>query len=141
MEQLLMRANALHMEAALLSNTLHEFRDDDIEGVRPVIAQIEQARAEWSEVRRTIDYYQKTGTLPSQKSEQPLLTPTENAPGVAELKVELTRLNVNITKYAGKLKANPDHKKAEQWAEDLGKMQALKEEIKQNIVNLTYAAK
>lgn len=133
-----MRANGLHMEVALLSNTLHEYRDEDIEGVKPVISKIESKRKEWSDVRKTIGFYQKTGRLPEVKAEESISTPRGSAPGVAELQVELNRLNVNISKYTKKLENTPDHKKAEQWSEDLGKMQALKLELKQNIVKLTY---
>jgi hypothetical protein len=140
MEQLLMRANGLHMEAALLSNTLHEFRDDDIDGARSVIGHIAQKRKEWKQVRQTIDFFQKTGKLPEQKAETSILVPSENKPGVAELKLELSRLNVNISKYQKKINDQPDHKKMEVWKEDLAKMEALKFELKQNIVNLTYAA-
>tara|TARA_R110002124_G_scaffold283190_1_gene458842 strand:- start:260 stop:649 length:390 start_codon:yes stop_codon:yes gene_type:complete len=128
------------MEAALLSNTLHEFQDNDIEGVKPVIAKIDETRKQWRQVLRTMEYFDKTGTLPEVKPEQSLFTPLETKAGVAELQLELNRLGVNISKYNRKLELTPDHKKAEQWREDLAKMEALKTELKQQIVNLTYAS-
>lgn len=141
MEQLLVQANGLHMEAAFLSNTLHEFADADLEGVKPVIDSILKIREQWTEVRKTIDYFQQTGTLPEEKVETSVLTPAVTAPGVAELKNEVSRLNVNISKYEKKMSTQPEHKKFERWAEDLAKMQSLKQEIRQQIVNITYAAK
>lgn len=129
------------MEAALLSNTLHQYRDDDVDGVRPVISKILTTRQEWTRVRKDIEYFDKTGKLPEAKAASSVFSPITNAPGLAELKVELGRLNTNISKYQKKLATNPEHKKAENWKEDLAKMEALKTELKQNIVNLTYASK
>ncbi|WP_254561781.1 hypothetical protein [Dyadobacter diqingensis] len=129
------------MEAALLSNTLHEFRDDDIEGVRPVIAQIDAKRREWSQVLKTIDYFDKTGTLPKQQPDQSIMASIEKKEGVAELQLEINRLSVNISKYTKKLETTPEHKKAEQWREDLAKMEAMKNELRKDIINLNYASK
>lgn len=136
-----MQANRLHLEAALLSNTLHQYADDDLEGVLPVISKIGSVRSEWKNVKKSIQYFDKTGKLPEEQPESSIFTRAENAPGLAELKVELNRLNVNISKYSKKLETFPDHKKIEQWREDLAKMEALKFELKQDIANLTYASK
>ena len=127
------------MEAAFFSNQLHEFADNDIEGVKPIMDQIDSKRAEWTQVCKTIEYFDRTGTLPEVRPEHDILSPKESLPGVAEVKVELGRLAVNISKYRRKLELTPDHKKAEQWREDLAKMEALKFELNQKIVNLTYA--
>jgi len=128
------------MEAALLSNTLHEYRDDDVEGVRPVIAKIDSIRQQWREVMKTIQYFDKTGTLPEPKTEQSIFTPLATKAGVAELQLELNRINVNISKHTRKLELTPDHRKAEQWLEDLAKLEALKLELRQNITTLNYAS-
>jgi hypothetical protein len=133
------QANRLHSEAAFFSNQLHEFADNDIEGVRAVMDQIDAKRAEWTQVRKTIEYFDRTGTLPEARPEHDILSPKESLPGVAEVKVELSRLAPNISKYKSKLELTPDHKKAEQWREDLAKMEALKFELNQKLVNLTYA--
>lgn len=140
-EQLLAQANRLHMEAALLSNTLHEYRDDDVEGVRPVIAKITDIRAQWTNVKKSIAYFDKTGQLPPADPEPKANQDPENIAGLAELKVELSKLSTNIWKYQQKIELTPEHKKVERWKEELAKMEALKIELKENIVKLTYAAK
>lgn len=141
-----MRADGLHKEAAFLSNTLHEFADSDVAGRKPVVDQILSIRSEWKKCMKAIEYFEKTGMLPATPLETSavagksgVVTPgNTNAPGVADLKVELSRINVNISKYQKKIDDKPDHKKAEQWAEDLAKMKAMKQEINQSIVALTY---
>lgn len=132
-----MRADGLHREAALLSNSLHEYRDDDVAGVKPVIDRILAVRAEWKAAMLTVEYFKKTGQLPPAKATAPEQVPM--APGVAEVKLELQRLNVNISKTRKKLELSPDHKKAEQWAADLDKMEAMKDGLRTKIVDLTYA--
>lgn len=136
-----MQANRLHLEAALLSNTLHEYRDDDIDGVKPVISKIVAIREEWTQVRKTMDYFDKTGELPPVQATRSALDPIASTPELAELRVELARLNSNISKYQRKIETTPEHKKVDQWKEDLAKMEALKGELKQKIVNLQYASK
>lgn len=133
-----MQADGFHREAALLSNTLHEFADADVAGRKPVVDRILAIRSEWKKCMKAIDYFDKTGTMPAAPAQRAASPGNTNAPGVAELKVELSRMNVNISKYQKKLADAPDHKKAEQWQEDLAKMEAMKWEIKQNIVKLTY---
>lgn len=132
-----MRADGLHREAALFSNSLHEFREDDVAGVKPVIAKILATREEWKKVMLSIEYVKKTGQLPPEKPAAAQQAPMPA--GLAEVKLELQRLNVNISKTKSKLELNPDHKKAEQWAADLDRMAAMKDGLKTQIVDLTYA--
>ncbi|MPR36531.1 hypothetical protein [Salmonirosea aquatica] len=132
-----MRADGLHREAALFSNSLHEFREDDVAGVKPVIAKILATREAWKKVMLSIEYVQKTGQLPPEKPTAAEQVPSP--PGLAEVKLELQRLNVNISKTRKKLELSPDHKKAEQWAADLEKMEAMKDGLRTQIVDLTYA--
>ncbi|WP_090156686.1 hypothetical protein [Dyadobacter soli] len=129
------------MEAALLSNTLHEYRDDDIDGANAVVAQILSIRSQWTVTHKTIEYFDKTGKLPEPKPEQDLLAPLPGSAEVAEQRVELARLNSNICKYQKKITDNPEHKKVDLWREQLAKMEALKQELKDKIVTLTYASK
>lgn len=128
------------MEAALLSNTLHEFADSDIEGVKPVISKITAVRAQWTKVKKDIAYFEKTGKLPEDPDNVPVPA-CSNPAGLAEQRVELARLNSNISKHIKKIANNPDHKKIDQWREDLAKMEALKLEVKHNITELIYASK
>jgi hypothetical protein len=90
---------------------------------------------------KDIEYFDKTGKLPETQQTQDVFTPLPGSPELAELRVELARLNSNISKYQKKVTDNPEHKKIEKWKEDLAKMEALKLELKQNIVNLHYASK
>lgn len=136
-----MQANRLHLEAALLSNTLHEYRDDDIDGVKPIIDKIVELRRQWTIVKKDLAYFDKTGKLPEASSTRSALEPIASTPELAELRVELARLNSNISKYQRKIETTPEHKKVELWKEDLAKMEALKQELKQKIVNLQYASK
>ncbi|GAB2798828.1 hypothetical protein GCM10027275_50610 [Rhabdobacter roseus] len=131
-----MQADGLHRAAALLSNTLHEYRPDDVAGVKPVIEQILAKREEWKRVMLQVEHVKKTGKLPD-----PVQVPSSVPPanGLAELKLELARINVNISKTKKKLEQNPEHKKAQHWAADLDKLEALKDDLKTQIVALTYA--
>lgn len=137
LEQLLEQADGLHREAALLSNTLHQYPTEDLEGVQPVIAQIRAKRGEWKEVVKRANFVKQTGKLPEMVVEQPSAGPAPA--GVAELKLELQRVGVNISKATKKIADRPDHKKSRQWSADLDKLNALKSELKEQIVNLTYA--
>lgn len=128
-----MEANSLHREAALLSNSLHTFRDDDVKGVTPVINQILQKREAWKKVVGRIDHFTKFGKLPEEKP-QLVTAETPSDSSLSDLRVKLQLLNVNISKYEKKLKQMPEHSKAEQWREELAKMGALKLELKQQIV-------
>lgn len=131
-----MEANGLHREAALLSNSLHTFRDEDVAGVKPVIAEILHKREAWKKVVGKMVHFKKFGTLPVESRRT---APSETVSmggdmGLADLKVQLQLLNVNISKYAKKLEQTPNHTKAEMWREELAKMGALKMELKQQIV-------
>lgn len=128
-----MEANGLHREAALLSNTLHTFRDDDVKGVKPVIDEILRKREAWKKVVGKMNHFTKFGKLPEEKQD-PVTVETPSGSSLSDLRVKLQLLNVNISKYSKKLEQTPDHSKAEQWREELAKMGALKMELKQQIV-------
>lgn len=136
----MVQADGLHREVAFLSNQLHTFRPEDVEGVKPVIEKIVTKRKEWKEVRLQHEYVKKFGKLPPE--EAPKLTVSESVEtsgSLAELQVTLSRLNVNISKYSKKLEENPEHKKAEFWTAELDKMNALKRELHEKIVAAKYA--
>ena len=123
-----------------MSNTLHQFRDDDLAGVRPVIEKIVTARDAWKKVRAKIEYFDKTGRLPQeQKPVVSKLSSSLSEASISELKLEIARLNTNISKARKKLELTPDHKKAELWQQDLLKMEAIKAEYKTKIIEMTYA--
>ena len=132
-----MQTERLHREAALLSNELHTYRDDDIEGVKPVIGKILDVRKAWKVLRSRVDYFQKNGKFPDATPSKPT---QEMSASEAELRVELGRINVNISKYAKKIKDNPDHAKQQLWQEELSRMMAMKTDINQQITRIKYAA-
>lgn len=136
-----MQADNLHREVALLSNTLHQYADADLEGVKPVIEKIVEKREQWRQVMKRIEYYKKTGRKledETAKAERPAIDPNGTA---SDLRVELALLNSNISKTKKKLEINPEHKKAQHWSEELAKMEALKMELRNQITQLTYATK
>lgn len=142
MEQLLVKADGLHREAALLSNTLHQYADADVEGAKTAVDKILSLRNEWRSIRAKIEYLEKTGKLPEDtRAEAAASTNAVDSGTISELKLEVQRINTNISKHKKKLEINPDHKKAEQWKEDMAKMEAMKIELRTKIIELTYAAK
>lgn len=142
MEQLLVQADNLHKEAALLSNTLHQFADAEIDRVKPVVAQILGKREEWKRVKAKIEYFKKTGKLPEESPvvDKPTISSQDSA-AIAELKIEVGRIIEWLSKAKKKLELKPDHKKAELWREEMAKNEALRDELRNKIVELKYAAK
>ncbi|PQA59176.1 hypothetical protein [Siphonobacter curvatus] len=135
----MVQAEALHREAAILSNTLHTYPAEAVEAVKPVIQAIIDKRMAWKQVRQKAEYLKKFGELPPEAEQKPGVTELVAVDSsLAELQVQLQRLNVNITKYEKKVKDQPEHKKAGNWAADLDKMRALKRELQQKIVNQKY---
>ncbi|AXE21186.1 hypothetical protein DR864_27330 [Runella rosea] len=130
-----MQADRLHQEAALLSNELHTFRDDDVAGVKPIIEKILDLRKGWKAIRLRVEHFQKFGRFPEA---QPKKISPEVSGSEAELRVELQRINVNIVKYTKKLADNPDHKKASAWEEELARMKAHKMDLQAQITRIKY---
>lgn len=128
----MMQAESLHREAALLSNELHTFRDEDIEGVKPVIQKIISKRKEWKEQILKVQQYVETGKLPETQSKQ-----TSDA-SVAQLKVELQLLNQNISNRKKKIRDNPQHPKVENWTAELALLEAHKVDLKKQLTDKKY---
>lgn len=123
-----------------MSNELHTFRADDLEGVKPVIEKILEKRDAWKEAQKKIQHLKKFGELPAEEAPRASVSDCVSTDGsLSELQVTLSKLNVNISKYRKKLDDTPNHKKAQFWAVELEKMEALKKELQQKIVNAKYA--
>lgn len=123
-----------------MSNELHTFRPEDVAGVKPVIDKILEKRLAWKEVQKKIQYLKKFGELPPEVAPRASVSSSVSTEGsLSDLQVELSKLNVNISKYRKKLDDTPNHKKAQFWAVELEKMEALKKELQQKIVNAKYA--
>lgn len=132
----MMQAESLHREAAFLSNKLHTFADDDIEGVKPVIDSIRQKRNEWKEVRIKLAYFQKWNRLPTPEQQE---RSNGNVAKEGELRYELQLLNTAIWKLEQKIAIKPDSLKSADWEQKLSKSRIRKEEINQELIRIRYA--
>lgn len=130
----MMEAESLHREAAFLSNKLHTFDDNDVEGVKPIIDQIREKRNQWKERRIKIAHYEKFGKLP----EENVSKATGNTQKEGELRHELQLLNTAIWKLEQKIAEKPESKKASEWVEKLAKSNLRKKEITQDLIRLRY---
>lgn len=130
----MMEAERLHREAALFSNELHTFRDEDIEGVKPLIDKIISKRKEWKSQMLKVKQYMETGKLPEEAVEEAVA----NSPALAQLKVDLQLLNQNISNRKKKIRDNPEHAKVESWMTELAMLEAHKADLKKQIVTKKY---
>ena len=128
-------ADGLHREAALLSNTLADFADNDIEGRKPVVKQILAIRERWKDARH------EAATGQKRREEKPA-KPTIASQGLqaAEIKLEMQKTRVNISKYEKKLEEKPEDKKATTWSQELARLQAILEQYKDELRLLSYEA-
>ncbi|WP_266364149.1 hypothetical protein [Tellurirhabdus rosea] len=133
----MLQANRLHREAALLSNSLHTYPDEETEAVKPVVDQILAKREEWKEVRRQIDYIDEFGKLPEPKPEKPTTAATDLTEG--EIKAELQLTMVKISQNKKKLRDRPDHAKAPEWESEIARLEAIKREYNEQLIRLKYA--
>ncbi|UHG93366.1 hypothetical protein [Spirosoma oryzicola] len=117
----MLEAERLNSKAALLSNTLADFADDDVAGRLKVVEQLEEIRELWKDAQ----YELKTG---KQRREPKATKPTQPKEGLseAEIKLELSRIRTNISKNQTKLAERPDHKNAFEWQAELDRLQSLK---------------
>ncbi|WP_020603118.1 hypothetical protein [Spirosoma spitsbergense] len=134
-EQLILEAERLHKEAALLSNTLADFADNDVEGRRPVVEQILATRELWKDARHEL----ATGQVRRPEKEAKPTTATSGLRS-AEIKVELQKTRVNIYKYETKISERPDHAKAATWSQELARLKAIKEQYEDELRLLNYEA-
>lgn len=131
----MMEAESLHREAAFLSNKLHTFDDNDIEGVKPIIDQIREKRNAWKERRIKIAHFEKFGKMPEENN---VSKASGNPQKEGELRHELQLLNTAIWKLEQKIGEKPESKKAGEWAEKLAKSNLRKQEITQELIRLKY---
>ncbi|GAB3754033.1 hypothetical protein [Spirosoma pomorum] len=129
----MIQAEDLHRRAALLSNTLADFDDDDVDGRKPVVNEILSLREQWKDVRYEIETGQK------RREEKPAKPTTiELGMSEAEIKVELAKTRVNVTKNKQKLEENPDHKNAATWQAEYDRLVILRDAYEMELANLKY---
>lgn len=129
----MLKADDLHRQAALLSNTLANFDDKDVVGRKPVVDKIIAIREEWKDVRYEIETGQHRRKQPDEKPTAPTTGLSES-----EIKVELTRIRTNISKNRDKLAERPDHKNAAEWQADLDRLIALREAYEAELGDRKY---
>jgi len=118
-----------------LSNTLGDFAKHDDEGRRKVIEQIKQKREAWKDVTYELKTGRKRNPEPAKA-----LKPTEIRTGMteAEIKVELQKTRVNISKNKLKIEEKPDHKNRGAWEEELARLEAIKDDYETELIRLKY---
>lgn len=131
----MMEADRLHREAALLSNSLADFADDDVAGRKVVVDQIIDLRERWKDARYKLDHGQDR-----RKQRDDARKPTEIRMGMseAEIRLELGKTRVNISKYRAKLDEKPTHSKRVSWDQELGRLMAIKELYETELIRLNY---
>lgn len=132
----MVEAERLNREAALLSNTLDDFQDNDVAGRKPIVDKILKIKEQWGWVRYEIN---KGEPHPDSISGREKATTVESGQSEAELKDELRRIRVNHSKYKAKIEANPDHKKIEVWTIEFERLDAIKTALEAEIIRLDHA--
>lgn len=116
-----------------MSNRLADFADDDVKGRKVVVDKILELRERWKDVR----YELETGQ-PRRKLPEPKPTTASSGLGDAEIRVELSRLRTNISKYRDKLATTPDHKKGNEWQAELDRLIGLREAYEAELADRKY---
>lgn len=132
----MIEAERLNREAALLSNTLDDFADDDVDGRKPVVEKILKIREQWGWVRYEI---KKGERHPDSIKKEEKPQTIENGQSELELKDELRRVRVNHSKYKSKIESNPEHKKIEAWKIEYERLDAIKTALEAEIIRLDHA--
>lgn len=130
----MVEADGLNREAALLSNSLADFAADDVAGRRNVVDQLLDVRRRWKRLRVAID----TGVMPQDEAPRPKPTEIRLGMSEAEVRMELQRSRVNVSKYQQKLGERPDHKKAVEWQGELDRLRAMVEQYETELIRLNY---
>lgn len=111
-----------------MSNTLADFAPEDVAGRKPVVEQILALREQWKDARYKLQY----GV--ARKPEKPAKATAETVAGSAqdmhraEIRLDLQRTRVNISKYEKKLADTPDHRLAPGWKNELARLVAVRDQ-------------
>lgn len=132
----MLQAEQLHRDVALLSNKLHQFSDNDIEGVKPIIDAIIEKRQAWKDVRIKINHIEKFGKLPEEKTA--IQYSADEKASMAELQVQLLNCQNLIRNKRHKLKNNPDATNAERWKEEIAVLQLEENELQSQLIAKKY---
>jgi hypothetical protein len=132
----MLQAEQLHRDVALLSNKLHQFSDNDIEGVKPIIDAIIEKRQAWKDVRIKINHIEKFGKLPEEKTV--IQFSADEKASMAELQVQLLNCQNLIRNKRYKLKNNPNASNSERWKEEIAVLQLQENELQSQLIAKKY---
>ncbi len=114
-----------------MSNKLHDFTDNDVDGRKVIVAQILSKKEEWKSVQTKIIQVEK-GTYIEAVIEKPKKF---NTAAVAELKLSVAQINPNISKLKKKIAEQTTSKRLQGWVEELGQLTAIKNDMIKQIRN------
>ncbi|MGF7217498.1 hypothetical protein GGR92_003672 [Spirosoma lacussanchae] len=116
-----------------MSNSLADFADDDVAGRRPVVEKILAIREAWKDAR----YELQTGQ-PRRPEKQAKPATASQGLLAAEIRLELQKIRVNISKNEGKLADRPEHRLATTWSQELARLRAIKEQYDDELRRMNY---
>ncbi|CCH01756.1 hypothetical protein FAES_3749 [Fibrella aestuarina BUZ 2] len=133
-ERLAVESDRLNTQAALLSNTLADFAPGDLAGRKAVVDELTTIRANWKAVRHEIE----TGEAPKQATDAPKPTEIRLGMSEAQVKAEIQKNQVNLSKLRRKLEDKPGDKKAGAWEADVARLTALINDYRAELVRIQY---
>ena len=115
-----------------MSNTLADFAPDDVAGRKAVVDQLTTIREQWKAVRHEL----ATGEAP--KGAAPKPTEIRLGMSEAEIKAQIQKNQVNLSKLRKKLTDKPGDAKAAGWESDIARLTALNNDYKAELVRIQY---
>ncbi|GAB3990330.1 hypothetical protein GCM10028807_17260 [Spirosoma daeguense] len=116
-----------------MSNTLADFDADDVAGRKVVVDKILEIRELWKDAR-----FELINGKPRQAPKPEKPTTVTSGLSEAEIKLELQKTRVNISKNETKLLEKPDHAKAAIWSQELARLKAIKTQYEDELRLLSY---
>ncbi|WP_041258120.1 hypothetical protein [Fibrella aestuarina] len=117
-----------------MSNTLADFAPGDLAGRKAVVDELTTIRANWKAVRHEIE----TGEAPKQATDAPKPTEIRLGMSEAQVKAEIQKNQVNLSKLRRKLEDKPGDKKAGAWEADVARLTALINDYRAELVRIQY---
>jgi hypothetical protein len=134
----MMEAERLHREVALLSNKLHTFADNDLDGIKPLIAEILSKREQWKKIRMKIKHFDEFGFFPEERQKDTRKELSECA-SEAEIQVQLNKCQILVRQLRHKIKNQPDATNHQRWKDDLAKEEMKEKLLQSQLLEYKYA--
>lgn len=116
-----------------MSNTLADFEPDDVAGRLPVVEQILALREQWKDVRYKLQTGQARRVEKPAKATAATVATSSQDMHRAEIRLELQRTRVNISKYTDKIKDRPEHKLVPSWQNELARLVSVREQYEEEL--------